>query len=84
VRKGGSLEATDGSTCLCNGLMSTCGLGQFRADGRREPPIVTSGDYINDLRQLLVGRDSYSASDVVAHLSAGVDASLNGDASFTS
>ena len=84
VRKGGSLEATDGSTCLCNGLMSTCGLGQFRADGRREPPIVTSGDYINDLRQLLVGRDSYNASDVVAHLSAGVDAALNGDASFTS
>jgi NAD(P)H-dependent flavin oxidoreductase YrpB (nitropropane dioxygenase family) len=84
VRKGGPLEATDGSTCLCNGLMSTCGLGQFRADGRREPPIVTSGDYINDLRQLLVARDSYSASDVVAHLSAGVDASLNGNASFTS
>jgi len=84
VRKGGSLDVTDGSTCLCNGLMSTCGLGQFRADGRREPPIVTSGDYINDLRQLLVGRDSYSAGDVVAHLSAGVDASLNGVASFTS
>src|ERR1035441_4722704 len=25
IRKGGALEATDGSTCLCNGLMSTCG-----------------------------------------------------------
>ncbi|MGA7833883.1 MAG: nitronate monooxygenase [Acidimicrobiales bacterium] len=69
VRKGGSLEATDGSTCLCNGLMATCGLGQYRSDGYREPPIVTSGDCINDIRQLLVGRDSYSAGDVIAHLS---------------
>jgi nitronate monooxygenase len=67
-RKGGSLEATFGSTCLCNGLMATCGLGQYRADGRREPPIVTSGDCIDDIRQLLVGRESYSANDVIAHL----------------
>jgi NAD(P)H-dependent flavin oxidoreductase YrpB (nitropropane dioxygenase family) len=68
VRKGGSIEATLGSTCLCNGLMATCGLGQYRADGRREPPIVTSGDYLNDVRQLLVGRESYSAEDVIVHL----------------
>jgi NAD(P)H-dependent flavin oxidoreductase YrpB (nitropropane dioxygenase family) len=68
-RKGGSLEATEGSTCLCNGLMATCGLGQYRADGRREPPIVTSGDCIDDIRRLLVGRESYSASDVIAQLS---------------
>jgi nitronate monooxygenase len=71
LRKGGSLEATDQSTCLCNGLMATCGLGQFRADGRREPPIVTSGDSINDIRNLLVGRDHYSANDVITHLRAG-------------
>jgi NAD(P)H-dependent flavin oxidoreductase YrpB (nitropropane dioxygenase family) len=68
IRKGGSIDVTDGSTCLCNGLMSTCGLGQYRADGRREPPIVTSGDDINDIRQLLVARESYHASDVIAHL----------------
>jgi NAD(P)H-dependent flavin oxidoreductase YrpB (nitropropane dioxygenase family) len=84
IRKGGTLDATEGSTCLCNGLMSTCGLGQFRADGRREPPIVTSGDSINDLRQLLVGRESYGARDVIAYLSRGVDASLINDVSLTS
>ena len=83
VRKGGSLEATDGSTCLCNGLMSTCGLGQYRADGRREPPIVTSGDSINDIRQLLVGRASYSARDVIDHLVAGVDVTPASDVSIT-
>jgi NAD(P)H-dependent flavin oxidoreductase YrpB (nitropropane dioxygenase family) len=70
IRKGGDVTATEGSTCLCNGLMSTCGLGQFRADGHREPPIVTSGDDINEIRALLVGRESYGASDVIAHLSA--------------
>jgi nitronate monooxygenase len=68
VRKGGSPEATVDVTCLCNGLMATCGLGQVRSDGRRESAIVTSGDCIDDVRQLLQGRDSYSASDVIAHL----------------
>ncbi len=70
VRKGGPIDATDQSTCLCNGLMATCGLGQFRVDGRREPPIVTSGDSLNDIRELLVGRERYDASDVIAHLRA--------------
>jgi nitronate monooxygenase len=69
VKKGGSLEATVDSACLCNGLMATCGLGQLRADGHREPAIVTSGDCINDVRELLRERDSYSALDVIAHLS---------------
>jgi NAD(P)H-dependent flavin oxidoreductase YrpB (nitropropane dioxygenase family) len=35
VRKGGSIEATDKSTCLCNGLMATCGLGQYREANHR-------------------------------------------------
>jgi NAD(P)H-dependent flavin oxidoreductase YrpB (nitropropane dioxygenase family) len=68
-RKGGTVEATEQSTCLCNGLMATCGLGQYRSDGHREPPIVTSGDDLNDIRQLLDGRENYSARDVIAHLS---------------
>ena len=83
IRKGGALEATDGSTCLCNGLMSTCGLGQYRADGHREPPIVTSGDSINDIRDLLVGRESYSARDVIAHLGSGIDVTPTSDVSIT-
>ena len=71
VRKGGSLEDTVGSTCLCNGLMAACGLGQVRADARLEPPIVTSGDCINDIASLLKDRDDYSACDVIAMLSEG-------------
>ncbi len=85
VRKGGSIELTDDSTCLCNGLMSTCGLGQYRPDGRREPPIVTSGDDINDIRQLLVGRESYTARDVIAFLSGNrVDEASDDDLSLRS
>ena len=68
VRKGGSPEATVDVACLCNGLMATCGLGQVRSDGRHESAIVTSGDAINDVRELLDGRDRYSARDVIAHL----------------
>jgi len=61
--------------------MATCGLGQYRSDGRREPPIVTSGDYLNDIRELLVDRESYSARDVIAHLSVDVDVTPASDAS---
>jgi NAD(P)H-dependent flavin oxidoreductase YrpB (nitropropane dioxygenase family) len=70
VRKGGDPSATEGSVCLCNGLMATCGLGQVRSDGRVEPPLLTSGDSLNDVRDLLAGRSSYSASDVIDYLGA--------------
>ena len=83
LRKGGAIEATDGSTCLCNGLMATCGLGQYRSDGRREPPIVTSGDSLNDLRQLLIGRERYRARDVIEHLRIDVAAAATSDRSCT-
>ena len=72
TKKGGLLEDTVGRTCLCNGLMSTCGLGQVRAGGRQEPPIITSGDCINEIRPLLADRSSYSADDVIAHLREGI------------
>jgi nitronate monooxygenase len=72
-RKGGHVEATAGSTCLCNGLMAMCGLGQVRSDGYRELPIVTSGDHLNDIREVAAGQASYSARDVVEYLAPGLD-----------
>ena len=68
IRKGGLVEETEDRTCLCNGLMATCGLAQVRSDGQVEPPIVTSGDCINEITGLLGERSSYSAADVIAHL----------------
>lgn len=64
-RKGGHRENAVATTCLCNGLIATCGLAQVRAHGYVEPPIVTSGDSINEIAVLLVGRDDYSAHDVI-------------------
>jgi nitronate monooxygenase len=67
-RKGGQLTTAAATTCLCNSLMATCGLAQVRASGYVEPPIVTSGDAINDVVALLDGREEYGARDVIEWL----------------
>jgi len=71
VSKGGVVEDTIERTCLCNALMATAGLGQIRRNGPDEAPIVTSGDAINDIAPLLVGRNDYTARDVVHFLESG-------------
>jgi NAD(P)H-dependent flavin oxidoreductase YrpB (nitropropane dioxygenase family) len=71
VSKGGLEEDTVDRTCLCNSLLSAAGLGQVRQRTFHEPPIVTSGDCINEISRLLAGRDDYSAADVIAHLAPG-------------
>jgi NAD(P)H-dependent flavin oxidoreductase YrpB (nitropropane dioxygenase family) len=68
VRKGGSAEDTVGSRCLCNGLVATVGLGQRRADGYREPPLVTLGQDLAFLPGLTRDGDDYTAADVVRYL----------------
>lgn len=69
VSKGGSLDATTGRACLCNGLMSAIGLGQVREGGMTEPPIVTAGDDFSFLNHVLTdGRRSYSADDALDYL----------------
>ncbi len=72
VAKGGSLDDTVERTCLCNALMATAGLGQIRRKSPNESPIVTSGDCINDIAPLLVGRNDYSASNVINFLEMGL------------
>ncbi len=65
VKKGGKIEDTVGRKCLCNGLISTIGLGQERKESK-EKPIVTAGDdlkYILDF--LKPGELLYSAIDVL-------------------
>jgi len=69
TRKGGSEQDTHGRRCLCNALLATIGLGQRRADGRTEPPLVTLGQDLRCLSGLLhrYGGD-YSAADVISYL----------------
>ncbi|GMV06524.1 MAG: hypothetical protein AMXMBFR53_28000 [Gemmatimonadota bacterium] len=61
---GGAAWRTEGSVCLCNSLMATCGLGR-----RGEPALVTLGDTapVRDL-QTRLRRLEYSADEAVAYL----------------
>lgn len=68
ISKGGEVDETSERTCLCNALMSAAGFPQVRDHGYLEPPIVTSGDSINEIAPMLVGRDDYSAIDVIEYL----------------
>jgi nitronate monooxygenase len=68
VRKGGTEEDTVGRRCLCNALMANIGLGQSRAGGGVEPPLLTSGDDLSGLAAFLGGRERYTARDVLDYL----------------
>ena len=75
VAKGGSLEETVGRKCICNGLAATAGFSQVRPDGRVEPVLLTSGDDVADVARFLPpGRDTYTATDVLARLLAAIPA----------
>ena len=69
VKKGGDAEETEGRKCLCNALYAAIGQGQVRKDGRKELPLITSGDQIPSIRHLS-GPDGegYSAADVIDYL----------------
>lgn len=71
VRKGGDEAETAGRKCLCNGLLATVGLGQVRAGGAVEPPIVTSGDDLPRVVRAMAartGRYRWHAAEVVDYL----------------
>jgi NAD(P)H-dependent flavin oxidoreductase YrpB (nitropropane dioxygenase family) len=73
VRKGGKVEDTEGRKCICNGLLSTVGLGQTNRSGAVEPPLVTAGDSLAYLKSFLKpGSLSYTASDVIQILTSSV------------
>lgn len=68
LRKGGDPSNTVERKCVCNGLLSTIGLGQVHK-GVPEPALVTAGDdAINIARFLSPGRNTYSADDVLDDL----------------
>ncbi|MBM4015495.1 MAG: nitronate monooxygenase [Planctomycetes bacterium] len=67
VQKGGRREECAGRRCLCNGLLANVGVGQLR-DGDLELPLLTAGDDVARVRELLQDRDDYSATDVVDYL----------------
>jgi nitronate monooxygenase len=65
LRKGGSLEATEGRVCLCNGLAAAAKDGQ-RSDKPDEAFIATLGQEGHFIHELMPDAGgSYSAEDVV-------------------
>lgn len=68
VRKGGTVEETEGKKCLCNGLMAAAGFPQVSGD-TEEAAIVTSGDGLDALRRLVSeGHEQYTAQEVLDYL----------------
>ena len=68
VAKGGRVEDTVGRKCLCNGLTATNGLAQIQKNGSEEPPIVTSGDALHAVGEVLGAAEDYNAKDVIAYM----------------
>ncbi|GLZ11498.1 2-nitropropane dioxygenase [Actinomadura sp. NBRC 104425] len=69
IRKGGAAEDTAGRRCLCNGLVAGIGLAQHRPDGYTEPPLLTLGQDLGFLPDLLDGPGGdYTAADAVDYL----------------
>ncbi|HZJ39332.1 MAG TPA: nitronate monooxygenase [Demequina sp.] len=52
ARKGGRAEDTVGRLCLCNALMANVGLGQTRATGFVEKPLITLGADLDGPKRL--------------------------------
>jgi len=68
ARKGGCPSETEGRKCVCNGLLSTVGMGQIHK-GYHEPALITAGDDVAHVAQYLKpGQDSYTAGDVIDSL----------------
>ncbi len=66
LRKGGDEAEIEGRICLCNGLLATIGLGQERADGYKEAPLLTLGATTSDVEHMLeLFPAGWSAKDVL-------------------
>jgi NAD(P)H-dependent flavin oxidoreductase YrpB (nitropropane dioxygenase family) len=69
VKKGGAVEDTEGRKCLCNGLTATIGMGQHRKDGYDEAPLVTLGEDLAGVEELVRRHpQGWSASQAVSYL----------------
>jgi NAD(P)H-dependent flavin oxidoreductase YrpB (nitropropane dioxygenase family) len=70
--KGGRIANTDGRLCLCNGLLATAGLPQYRATSAyEEPALVTAGSDFSAVRELMSSQrpdEFYTAADVIDYV----------------
>jgi NAD(P)H-dependent flavin oxidoreductase YrpB (nitropropane dioxygenase family) len=71
--KGGRAANTEGRLCLCNGLLATAGLAQYRSkNSYEEPALVTAGSDFTGVRELMNwprADEFYTAADVIDYVS---------------
>jgi nitronate monooxygenase len=68
LSKGGNVEECTGKHCLCNGLLSTIGMGQIRR-GTRVHPLVTWGEDMSFLDPIIGdSKTSYTVRDAIDYL----------------
>jgi len=73
LHKGGQQTDTVGRKCLCNALMATIGLPQIQRNGYKEVPVLTLGDDVGFLSEILEHAEaSYTAADVLHYLQQGL------------
>jgi len=64
LAKGGRAQNTTGRVCLCNALLAATGLPQLRPGGYEEPAVVTLGEDLQAVRDLLAllprGQEAYT------------------------
>jgi len=69
AKRGGDVEDTVGRKCICNSLLANIGLAQIRDDGSEELPLVTCGDDVSTILDVVGPKgESYTASDVIDYL----------------
>jgi NAD(P)H-dependent flavin oxidoreductase YrpB (nitropropane dioxygenase family) len=70
--KGAREANTVDRKCLCNALLATAGYPQIRRDGSVEPPLITTGNDLSPVADLVRRGDgespSYGALDVIDYL----------------
>lgn len=67
--KGGKVEDTVGTKCLCNALMANIGMPQVRKGPYTEQALVTTGNDLTEIHRFLPeGATTYTAEDVVRKL----------------
>jgi hypothetical protein len=70
--KGAREANTVDRKCLCNALLATAGFPQQRRDGTVEAPLITTGNDLSSVAELVRttagGPPGYGARDVIDHL----------------
>ncbi|HOI43045.1 MAG TPA: hypothetical protein PK523_08890, partial [Elusimicrobiales bacterium] len=74
--KGGRPQNTEGKVCLCNALLAAAGQPQLHPDGYPEPGIVTLGEDLTPVKDMLAslpsGHEGYSIGKAIQYLKSGL------------